>query len=512
MKKVVIIGAGPAGLSCAYRLLKNNKKISVTIIEEDKQVGGISKTVKYKGNRIDVGGHRFFTKNEEVKKLWLDILPLQGKPAYDDIILKTEKEFVKGGPNPEKEDKVMLIRNRVSRIFYNKKFFDYPINLNFKTIKNMGFGTTIVSGFSYIKASCFKLDEVNLENFYINRFGKKLYSMFFKEYTTKLWGRTPKEIDSSWGSQRVKGISIRKVLIDYFMRLFKLENKNKETSLIESFLYPKYGPGEFYEVLASEIEKMGGVIILNSKVVKIDNETDNIKSIRYLSDDKEVKIKCDYLVSSMPMKDLVNGMDKIPRNIKKISNGLPYRDFVTVGVLVPKLAFNDRNVKTIHGGINDNWIYVQDPSVTMGRIQIFNNWSPYMVKSPKDTIWMGLEYFCSEGDDFWNMSDKELKKFAHEELKKMKFIDCDILDSCVIKVKKAYPAYFDTYKDIDTLRKHLNKYKNLYCIGRNGTHSYNNMDHSILSGMICADMIKDNDHDLDKLWNVNVDKSYQEEK
>ena len=288
MKKVVIIGAGPAGLSCAYRLLKNNKKISVTIIEEDKQVGGISKTVKYKGNRMDVGGHRFFTKNEEVKKLWTDILPLQGKPAYDDIILKTKKDFVKGGPNPEKEDKVMLIRNRVSRIFYNKKFFDYPINLNFKTIKNMGFGTTIVSGFSYIKASCFKLDEANLENFYINRFGKKLYSMFFKEYTTKLWGRTPKEIDSSWGSQRVKGISIRKVLIDYFMRLFKLENKNKETSLIESFLYPKYGPGEFYEVLASEIEKMGGVIILNSKVVKIDNETDNIKSIRYLLDDKEV--------------------------------------------------------------------------------------------------------------------------------------------------------------------------------------------------------------------------------
>ena len=174
MKKVVIIGAGPAGLSCAYRLLKNNKKISVTIIEEDKQVGGISKTVKYKGNRMDVGGHRFFTKNEEVKKLWTDILPLQGKPAYDDIILKTEKEFVKGGPNPEKEDRVMLIRNRVSRIFYNKKFFDYPINLNFKTIKNMGFGTTIVSGFSYIKASCFKLDEANLENFYINRFGKKL--------------------------------------------------------------------------------------------------------------------------------------------------------------------------------------------------------------------------------------------------------------------------------------------------------------------------------------------------
>ena len=512
MKKVVIIGAGPAGLSCAYRLLKNNKKIDVTIIEEDTQVGGISKTVNYKGNRMDVGGHRFFTKNEEVKKLWLDILPLQGKPSYDDIILNTVKEFSEGGPDPEKEDEVMLVRGRVSRIFYNRKFFDYPINLNFKTIKNMGFGTTIISGFSYIKSSCFKLEEVNLENFYINRFGKKLYSMFFKEYTTKLWGRTPSEIDSSWGSQRVKGISIRKVLIDYFMRLFKLENKNKETSLIESFLYPKYGPGEFYEVLASKIEEMGGKIILNSKVVEIENDTKTIKKVKYICCEQATSLKCDYLVSSMPMKDLVEGMKNIPKNIRKISNDLPYRDFVTIGVLVPKLAFNDREAKTIHGGINDNWIYVQDPSVTMGRIQIFNNWSPYMVKKPVDTIWMGLEYFCSEGDDFWNKSDEELKELASLELKKMKMIDCDIMDSCVIRVKKAYPAYFDSYKDIGVLRKHLNKYKNLYCIGRNGTHSYNNMDHSILSGFICADMIKDDDHDLNKLWNVNVDKSYQEEK
>ena len=512
MKKVVIIGAGPAGLSCAYRLLKNNKKIDVTIIEEDTQVGGISKTVNYKGNRMDVGGHRFFTKNEEVKKLWLDILPLQGKPSYDDIILNTEKVFSEGGPDPEKEDEVMLVRNRVSRIFYNRKFFDYPINLNFKTIKNMGFGTTIVSGFSYIKSSCFKLEEANLENFYINRFGKKLYSMFFKEYTTKLWGRTPAEIDSSWGSQRVKGISIRKVLIDYFMRLFKIENKNKETSLIESFLYPKYGPGEFYEVLVSKVEEMGGKILLSSKVIGIDNDTNTIKKVKYISEDKEHSLKCDFLVSSMPMKDLVNGMNNIPRNIKKISNGLPYRDFVTIGVLVPKLALNDKKIKTIHGGVNDNWIYVQDPGVKMGRIQIFNNWSPYMVKKPIDTIWMGLEYFCSEGDEFWTMEDAKLKEFASNELKKMKMIDCDIMDSCVIRVKKAYPAYFDSYKDIGVLRKHLNKYKNLYCIGRNGTHSYNNMDHSILSGFICADMIKENDHDLNKLWNVNVDKSYQEEK
>lgn len=258
MKNVVIIGAGPAGLSCAYEILKNNKNIKVTIFEEEEMVGGISKTVNYKGNRIDIGGHRFFTKNEEVKKLWLELLPLQNKPAYDDKIINIEKKFPKKGKNPEKDDAVMLIRNRVSRIYYNHKFFDYPVNFNFKTIKNMGFATTCSCGVSYLKSIIHKLDEFNLENFYINRFGKKLYSMFFEGYTTKVWGRTPSEIDSSWGSQRVKGISISKVMVDYFKRIFHLENNNKETSLIESFYYPKYGPGQLYETLADEVKKLGG--------------------------------------------------------------------------------------------------------------------------------------------------------------------------------------------------------------------------------------------------------------
>lgn len=513
MKKIVIVGAGPAGLSCAYRLLKDNKNIEVIVLEEKTQVGGISKTINYKGNRMDLGGHRFFTKNDEVKKFWLDILPLQGSLAYDDILLNSDKPLEKGGPDPEVEDRVMLVRNRVSRIYYNKKFFDYPVNLNFTTLKNMGLGASINCGFSYIKASMFKLDEVNLENFYINRFGKKLYSMFFKEYTTKLWGRSPSDIDSSWGSQRVKGISIRKVISDYLHRLFHIKNKHKETSLIESFLYPKYGPGELYEYVAKEIEKLGGKILLNSKVVKIDNIDNKIKNINYMNNNKKVSINCDVLISSMPMKDLVNDMNKIPKKIKSISDNLPYRDFITIGVLVDKLDLKPhKKIKTIHGSIPDNWIYVQDGSVSMGRVQIFNNWSCYMVKNPKDTIWMGLEYFCSEGDSFWNKTDKELKEYAALELKKMGFISGDIIDSYVYRVKKAYPAYFDSYNEIDKLREYLNNIDNLYCIGRNGTHSYNNMDHSIYSGFVCADMIKNNNHDLDKLWNINVDSSYQEEK
>jgi len=511
--KTIVIGAGPAGLSCAYNLLKNNKKNEVIIIEESDSVGGISKTVNHNGNRMDIGGHRFFTKNDQVMDLWKEILPLQGKPAFDDKILNIKKDYKDGKANPEKQDNVFLIRNRLSRIYYNKKFFDYPVSLNIKTIKNLGVMTTCKCGFSYLKASILKKEENNLENFYINRFGNELYGMFFKGYTTKLWGRTPNEIDSSWGSQRVKGISIMKVVQDYYKRTFHIKDKNKETSLTDYFYYPKYGPGQLYEELANRIEKMGGKILLNSKVIRLKKEKDNITEITYETNNKKETIKCDKIVSSMPMKDLIEAINNVPREVKYISQNLPYRDFITIGVLLPKLNLkNETNIKTIHNNIPDNWIYIQDTSVKIGRVQIFNNWSPYMVKKPIDTMWLGLEYFCSEGDSFWNLSDDKLKALAKKELKKMGFYDGKILDSKVIKVKKAYPAYFDTYDRIEELRQYIDKINNLYCIGRNGTHSYNNMDHSILSGMICADLINNGSHELDRLWNVNVDKSYHEEK
>lgn len=511
--KIVIIGAGPAGLSCAYNLLKSNKKTEVIIIEESNSAGGISKTINHHNNRMDIGGHRFFTKNDSVMKFWTDLLPLQGKPAYDDKILKSIKDYKNGKADPEKSDNVMLIRNRLSRIYYKHNFFDYPVSLNMKTIKNMGFITTFKCGISYMKSVFVKKDESNLENFYINRFGKKLYEMFFKGYTTKLWGRTPREIDSSWGSQRVKGISITKVIFDYYKRLFHIKDKNKEISLTDYFYYPKYGPGELYEVLAKKIEKLGGKIIYNSKVIKIKKDDNIVSEITYLKNNKKEIIKCDKIVSSMPMKDLIESMNGVPKNIKYIASNLPYRDFVTIGVLVPKLNLNNEtDIKTIHGNIPDNWIYIQDTSVKMGRIQFFNNWSPYMVEDPVNTMWIGLEYFCSENDDFWNMSDSELKNLANKELKQMGFYDGELLDYKVIRVKKAYPAYFDTYDRIGELRKYIDSIDNLYCIGRNGTHSYNNMDHSILSGMICANLINNDSHDLEQLWNVNMDKSYHESK
>lgn len=515
-KKVVIIGAGPAGLSAAYELLKNKKKFDVTVIEELDQVGGISKTINYKGNRMDLGGHRFFSKSDRVNDFWNEIMPLQGVNSFDDKITGCNKELSEGGPDPEKSDDVMLVRNRVSRIYYLKKFFNYPISISLETIKNMGFIRTIQSGFSYLKSLIFKKKEDSLENFYINRFGKKLYSMFFEGYTEKLWGRHPSDISADWGAQRVKGISIIAVLKDAFSKLFHLKSEKIETSLIEQYYYPKYGPGHLWEKVASLVEENGGKVLTNHKVLSINVKDNNIKSVVCEVNGEKVTIKGDIFISSMPIKDLINGLDnvEVPKKVLNIANGLPYRDFVTVGLLVKKLNLkNETNIKVYNDSIPDCWIYVQENEVKMGRIQIFNNWSPYMVKDAKNTIWIGLEYFCNENDDFWNMSDKECADFAINELIKMDIIDKeDVLDWHREKVKKAYPAYFDTYNQIDKVIKYLNKFDNLYCIGRNGQHRYNNMDHSMLCAFETVDVILNNKKDKTSIWNVNTEKDYHEEK
>ncbi len=514
MKKVVIIGGGPAGLTAGYDLLKKSKDYEVVVLEELNQVGGISKTIRYKGNRMDLGGHRFFSKSDEVNQFWNEVMPLQGKPSFDDKKLKRKKKLNKGGPDPEKEDNVMLLRERVSRIYYLKKFFDYPITLKFETLKNMGFIRTMQSGFSYLKSLIFKKKEDSLENFYVNRFGRKLYSMFFEGYTEKLWGRHPKEISADWGAQRVKGISIMAVLKDALSKIFHINSKKKETSLIEEFYYPKFGPGHLWEKVAKDFEKMGGTILKNHKVISVNTEKKQVKSLICEVDGEMVEITGDIFISSMPIKDLINGMKKVPANVKTIANGLPYRDFVTVGLLVKKLNLkNETDKKTLNNIVPDCWIYVQENDVKLGRIQIFNNWSPYMVKNPMDTVWIGLEYFCNEGDEFWNLSEKETIKLATEELISMGVIDNDdILDSHREQVKKAYPAYFDTYDEIDKVIDYLNKFDNLYCIGRNGQHRYNNMDHSMMTAFVTVDVILGNKTDKNEIWNVNVEKEYHEKK
>ena len=515
MQKVLIIGAGPAGLTAAYELLDKSRDYEVIVFEESDCFGGISRTVNYKGNRMDMGGHRFFSKVPEVNDWWQKMLPTQGAMPYDDVVLGRSSTVVPNGPDPEKTDRVMLRRNRLSRIFFNSKFFDYPISLKFSTIKNMGFGTTIVVGFSYLKTIFHKREEKTLEDFYINRFGKKLYSMFFENYTENLWGRHPSEISPEWGAQRVKGLSIKAVLKDIFGKIFKKKNRKVETSLIEEFAYPKLGPGQLWDITAAEFKRMGGKIVMNAKVVELIKEGDRLTGLVYEQNGKRITVNGDYIISSMPVKDLVLGMNDVPEKYREIAEGLPYRDYMTVGVLTKKLNLkNETKIKTIGDIVPDNWVYVHDKSVKMGRFQIYNNWSPYMVSDIENTVWVGLEYFCNEGDEMWSMTDEAFGKMGVSEMVKMGLAanESDILDFHVERVKKAYPAYFDTYDHMDELRDYLNTIPNLFCVGRNGQHRYNNIDHSMCTSFETVKNILSGDTGKDNIWNVNTEMEYHEEK
>ena len=512
MKKCIIIGGGPAGLTAGYELLKKSDEYEVIILEASDMLGGISRTVKHNGNRMDIGGHRFFSKDKDVTDFWAQLMPTQGAPSVDDKILGREKPLVKGGPDPETEDRVMLIRRRISRIYYLNKFFDYPISMKPQTFINMGLPKTVKAGFSYLKSTVSKKEETSLENFYINRFGKVLYSMFFEGYTEKLWGRHPREISADWGAQRVKGLSILAVIKDMFSKLVPNKNRKVETSLIEEFVYPKYGPGQLWETVGDEFAKMGGKILYGHKVKDIEIADGRVNSVTCENGEK---FDGDVFISSMPVKDLVAGMGNgVPSAPAEIAKGLPYRDFVTVGLLLNKLNLkNETDIKTLGNIVPDCWIYVQDVGVKLGRIQIFNNWSPYLVKDPQNTVWVGLEYFCAEGDDFWNMSEQECVDFAVKELKSMGVIDADatVLDSHRERVQKAYPAYFDTYDRIDELVDYLNTFGNLYCVGRNGQHRYNNMDHSMVTSFETVSNILNGKQTKENIWSVNTEAEYHEE-
>ena len=518
-KKVVVIGAGPAGLTAGYKLLLANRRIQVVILEESGTIGGISRTVVHNGNRMDIGGHRFFSKDPEVNAMWQELMPLQGKPSFDDLILGRGVSVAPGGPDPEQTDRVMLRRNRVSRIYYRHHFLDYPIKMNLNTIFNLGLATTFEAGISYFWSVLRKLPETSLENFYINRFGHKLYALFFEEYTEKIWGRHPREISASWGVQRVKGLSVVAVIRDIVSKCVPAglrKNKNVETSLIGEFYYPKYGPGQLWEATASEIGKMGGTVRLDHRVVQILTQDGRIREVVCETPAGRTSFEADYVISSMPVKDLVGSMNGVPQEISEIAAGLPYRDFVTIGILVDKINLrNKTKLKTLNNIIPDCWIYVQDSGVKLGRIQVFNNWSPYMLRDPEHSLWIGLEYFCREGDESWIRTEEEWKVFAVSELVKMGILNSDeaVRDYHVEKVKKAYPAYFGSYERMDVLADYLDSFRNLYCIGRNGQHRYNNMDHSMVTAFEAVKhLLGGQSGDRKAIWNVNTEKEYYEEK
>jgi len=522
-KTAIIIGAGPAGLTAAYEFL-NKTDIKPTIYEATPDIGGISKTVDYKGNKIDIGGHRFFSKSDRVMKWWQDIFPLQGSPSKDDMILgrKIPLSQAKGAPDPEKEDNVMLIRGRLSRIFFLRKFFDYPLSINLHTLINLGFVRITRMGLSYLKVKLFpRRPERSLEDFFINRFGNELYNTFFKDYTEKVWGTSCSNIKPEWGAQRVKGLSIFKAISHairniLFPRSSSLEQKNTETSLIGQFMYPKYGPGQFWNEISNRVKNKGGQVLVNHKVVKINSNGDSITSVvvENMVNGTRNEVSADYYFSTMPVKNLILSFSQgVPGDVKEAAEGLLYRDFITVGLLLKKLKIsNTTRIKTVNNIIPDNWIYIQDRDVKMGRIQVFNNWSPYMVSDP-DAAWIGLEYFLNERDGLWERSDEDFAGFAIDELERIGFADKeDVLDKVVIRMPKTYPAYFGSYDRFDSVRAFVDRFENLYLIGRNGMHRYNNTDHSMLTAMVAVTNIKNGLKTKDNIWAVNTERDYLERK
>ena len=523
-KTAIIIGAGPAGLTTAFELLSRTD-IKPIIYELSGEMGGIAKTVKYKGNRIDIGGHRFFSKSDRVMDWWNMFMPLQATEGSFDISYQNKTRAIGGrkdGLDPDKIDLVMLVRNRLSRIFFLRKFFDYPIKLSIQTLRNLGLWRLIKIFFTYLWVRLFPIrHEKSLEDFFINRFGKELYLTFFKDYTEKVWGISCKELKPEWGSQRIKGLSISTAILHAARSLVKRKDesvgqKDVETSLIERFLYPKFGPGQMWEEVARVVVDRGGIIHTEHQIIGLTLSGQSIESVsvKNIKTGEVKEVSGDYVFSTMPIKELIVGMrGNVPEEVREVSQGLQYRDFITVGLLLNKLIVKDVNKKAGSSKlIPDNWIYIQERDVKIGRLQIFNNWSPYMV-ADKSKVWLGLEYFCYEGDDLWNLSDKEMSKLGSMELAKIGFIDeADVVDSVVLRVKKTYPAYSGTYEEFDKIKNFTKTISNLFLIGRNGMHRYNNQDHSMLTAMVSVDNIVAGIVDKTNIWEVNTEQEYHEEK
>ena len=571
-KRAIIIGAGPAGLTAGLELLRRTG-IKPVILEASQEIGGISRTIRYKGNRMDIGGHRFFSKSDRVMQWWMDLMPpdltsgeagpveiaYQGKKrvmvparleeepplrgmgpksarALVEIDTETDETEADGTPiasghghtetvvevSPENmpdPDLVMLIRPRKSRIYYLRKFFDYPIKLTGTTLANLGLLRTVRVGVSYMLSRVKQITpERSLEDFLINRFGRELYLTFFKSYTEKVWGTPCEQISAEWGAQRIKGLSLTTAVKHFIRKTFSpggkasgdVAQKGTDTSLIERFMYPKFGPGQLWEHVAQEIIRLGGEIHMGLTVNKVECSGKTVVGLQATNSEGTTQtFDGEYFFSTMPMRELVRAIDApVPENVREVSEGLEYRDFITVGLLCDRLKVHEAD----GGLLKDTWIYVQEPDVLLGRLQIFNNWSPYLVSEPAK-VWIGLEYFCYETDELWKMEDEALKRFAITEVAKIGIIDADaVTDSHVVRVPKTYPAYFGTYDRFEELREFTDSFENLYLVGRNGMHKYNNQDHSMLTAMTVVDGLCAGRVEKSVLWGINTEQEYHEEK
>lgn len=468
-KKVVIIGAGPSGLTAAYELCKLGEKS--VVLEKDAVVGGISRTVNYRGYLFDIGGHRFFTKVKAVDDLWKEIL----------------------------EEGKFLRRNRLSRIYFNKKFFNYPLQAT-NALFGLGIFNSFLAFLSYTKAQISPIKpEVSFEDWITNRFGKRLYHTFFKTYTEKVWGIPCDEISAEWAAQRIKGLSLLSAVRNALISSRSTDKGSLIKTLIDSFEYPEKGPGMMWETAAEIVQTKGSELKLKANVEKILWQNDKVISVEIETDKiKEIVAGTDF-ISSMPIQELVRKMSpNVPDEVRHAADILSYRDFLTVSLIVNKADL-----------FADNWIYIHDSAVKVGRIQNFKNWSPEMVPDPDKTC-LGLEYFCFEGDNLWTMADEDLIKLGARELEALGLVDPkDVEDGAVVRMPKAYPVYDSKYADaIQTIRNFLDDLKNLHLVGRNGMHKYNNQDHSMLTAMLTVKNIMGANYDV---WDVNVEQEYHEE-
>jgi UDP-galactopyranose mutase len=465
-RQVVVIGAGPAGLTAAYELGKQD--VEVTVLEADSVVGGISRTAERDGWRFDIGGHRFFTKVPQVEALWHEILP----------------------------DEDFLMRPRMSRIFYDGKYFDYPLKAG-NALSNLGVIKAVRCVLSYLWARVHPpKDQTNYEGWLVARFGWRLYRMFFKTYTEKVWGIPVSEMPADWAAQRVKTLSLGNAIVN---ALLPKRNQKEITSLIEEFQYPKLGPGMMWERCSELVLGQGSKIVFNARVVGIRHEGGRAVSVIADVDGADVEFPCTDVVSSMPISNLLQVMDPpVPTEVRAAADDLQYRDFLTVALVVPEDV-----------GFPDNWIYVHSPEVKLGRIQNFGSWSPYLVKEGRTCL--GLEYFVFEGDEYWTMPDDDLVALGKKELAHLGLVDSDKVEAgYVVRMPKAYPTYDERYKaNVDVLRSWLaTSAQNVHPVGRNGMHKYNNQDHSMLTAMLTAENILGANHDV---WDVNVEEDYHEE-
>ncbi len=516
-RKAIIIGAGPAGVTAAFELL-NRTAIKPVIFDKNDRPGGISRTIAFGKNFIDIGPHRFFTKNKQILQWWNNVLPVEKIPEGIIIADNTPFEFQSSTIDPETSDEVFLIRRRFTSIYYNSSFVCYPIKLNIKTLRSLGFFTSLKAVLSFLSSNPFRRNENNLEDFFINRFGKVLYRIFFENYTEKIWGKHPSEMASDWGAQRVKKISFSSVINDYLLStlLFTILRGHKrkiQNHVEEYFFYPKYGSGQMWETAILKIKQMGGEISYCQTVKSINIENNRVVSV-LVGDNQEPQC-CDFLFSSMPLDELLKSIKgiKIPDNIMEIANGLLFRNHITAVLLLDKLEIKRKGKKnSSNKNIQEQWIYVQDNNIKAGRVFFMHNFSTYTIEH-KDKFLIGIEYFCNDEDPVWHSTEESFIQMAVAEVEKMGIIKHqDILHAFRIKERKAYPSYYGHYNSLPLLTDFLDKIENLYCIGRNGQHRYNNMDHSMLTAIEAVNHlnagIKRNKSDI---WNVNLDKEYHEQ-